>query len=78
MFAEADMRTGAVYVTVSEGAVARTVDVSDVIMVDVDDDDTPLGIDFAVPIDAVDERDWHALAELLPEVKDIFAKSFPS
>jgi uncharacterized protein YuzE len=78
VFAEADMKTGAVYVLLSEGAVARTVDVSDVIMVDIDDDDVPLGIEFAVPVGAVGHDDWYALAKVVPEVKEIFAKSFPA
>jgi uncharacterized protein YuzE len=78
MFAEADMKTGAIYVLLSEASVARTLHVSDVIMVDVDEDDTPVGIEFAVPVASVDQHDWHALAEVVPEVKEIFAKSFPS
>jgi hypothetical protein len=46
-------------------------------MVDVDEYDTPVGIEFAVPVPTVDQYDRYALANVVPEVKVIFAGVFP-
>jgi hypothetical protein len=72
MFAETDMNTGATYVLLVETPVARTLHVSDVVMVDVNEYDKPVGIEFAVPAASVDQHDWQALADVVPEVKEIF------
>jgi hypothetical protein len=77
MFAETDPQTGATYVELSEAPVARTLHVSDVVMVDVDETGTPVGIEFAVLPPDVDRADWYALADLVPEVKEIFEGVFP-
>lgn len=77
MFAETDIKTGATYILLSETSVKRTLHVSDVVMVDLNDDDAPVGIELAVPAATLDRRDWHALAHAVPEVKAIFPQVFP-
>jgi hypothetical protein len=78
MFAETDLRTGATYVQLSETPVARTLlHLSDVIMVDVDDDGTPVGVEVLAPVDTIAREDWYAVADVVPEVKKIFKEYFP-
>jgi uncharacterized protein YuzE len=78
MFAETDLRTGATYVQLSETPVARTLlHLSDVIMVDVDDDGTPVGVEVLAPVDTIAREEWYAVADVVPEVKKIFKEYFP-
>jgi uncharacterized protein YuzE len=78
MFVEHDLNTGTTYVQLSEAPVARTLlDISDVIMVDVDDYGTPVGIEVVAPLDTIEREDWYALAKVVPEVKQIFKEYFP-
>jgi uncharacterized protein YuzE len=79
MFAETDLKTGATYVQLSEAPVARTlVHLSEVIMVDVDEYGTPVGVEIVAPVDTIDREDWRALADVVPEVKQIFRDYFPA
>lgn len=58
-----DAEAGATYIQVAEGAVARTVSVSDLVMVDVDAREEPVGVEFVVPL-------AHVTAGMLEAVED--------
>jgi len=51
-----DTEAGATYVRIAHGTVARTVSVSDLTMVDLDENDQPLGVEFVVPPRAITEQ----------------------
>ncbi len=66
------------YVRLSEAPVARTLlHISDVILVDVDDYGTPVGVEVVAPLDTIEQEDWYALAKVVPAVKQIFKEYFP-
>ncbi len=78
MFAEHDLERGTTYVRLSEAPVARTLlHISDVILVDVDDYGTPVGVEVVAPLDTIEQEDWYALAKVVPAVKQIFKEYFP-
>jgi hypothetical protein len=52
--------------------------ISDVIMVDLDDDGTPVGVEVVAPLDTIEREDWYALAKVVPEVRQIFKEYFPA
>jgi uncharacterized protein YuzE len=70
MIIEQDVEAGAVYFALTDAPVARTVHVSDLIMVDVDENNHPVGVEFAmVPQQAT----WDQLGPLFnayPELKE--------
>lgn len=66
-----DPDLGATYVDWAPGTVARTVSVSDLVMVDVDSDGSPIGVEFAVaPNRITDVMVWR-LTEAFPTLKEL-------
>lgn len=66
---ESDPTTGASYFLLSDAPVARTVHISDLLMVDVDAAGDPVGVDVASPNIQWDK--WLRLYETFPELKDV-------
>jgi len=65
---EQDPETGASYITLGEGTVSRTVEVSELVMVDLDAAGGVVGIEFAAPPGS---SDFTALFERFPAVRDV-------
>lgn len=49
MYVSYDLNAGATYVELMDGEVAQTVEISDLVMVDVNVHGEPLGVEFVVP-----------------------------
>jgi uncharacterized protein YuzE len=72
MLVQYDTEAEATYVELVDGAaVARTVEVSDLVMVDVDADGRPVGVEFVVPPRRITDDMLHALADRFHELKDM-------
>ena len=71
---ETDPDTGAEYVQLAKGRVARTVSTSDLVMVDLDRDGTVRGVEFAAGRASLLHDDWVALYSLAPELTDVLGE----
>ncbi len=72
MLVQYDTEAVATYVELVDGAtVARTVEVSDLVMVDVDAHDRPVGVEFVVPPRLITDEMLSALAGRFPDLKDL-------
>lgn len=71
MLMERDEGTGATYYTVGDGVRARTVHVSDLIMVDVDDDGAPVGVEFAVALGHLPRAEIKRLLGSFPTLQGV-------
>jgi uncharacterized protein YuzE len=67
-----DERAGATYVAVSDAEVVRTVEVSDLVMVDVDSVGEPVGVDFAMPPAAITDLVVERVLLRFPDLKQTF------
>jgi uncharacterized protein YuzE len=67
MYVSYDLSAGATYVEVMEGETARTVEISDLVMVDVNASGEPLGVEFVVPP-----------SQITSEMIDRVVKRFPT
>lgn len=64
-----DLASRATYIRIRKGDVARTVDVSDTVMVDLDIDSNPLGVEFlTLPVD-ISPASIEAVVERFPVFK---------
>lgn len=68
-----DTEADATYVQVADGRVATTVDVTDLVMVDLDAHGQLLGVEFAVSPRYVTDAMLYRLAEQFPELKKMAA-----
>ena len=66
--------SGATYVRLQERPVARTVSVSDLILVDLDDEGQPIGVDFAVEPQKVTDGMLERLADRFPPLKGLLER----
>lgn len=71
MYVSYDPDLGATYVEWAEGVVASTVSVSDLVLVDVDEYGTPLGVDFAVAPDRISDTMLARLVQAFPALKEL-------
>jgi uncharacterized protein YuzE len=71
MLVQYDTEAGATYVELSGAAVAGTVHISDLVMVDVDEAGAPRGIEFAVAPSQITDSMLHALADRFPDLKEL-------
>lgn len=73
MLVSYDLESGATYVHVrdTEDKAARTVSVSDLVMVDLDRDEEVLGVDFAVPPGLISDAMLGRLADAFPQLKQL-------
>lgn len=69
MLVQFDTEVGATYLQVSEAEVARTVHLRDLVMVDVDTQDKPVGVEFAVAPEKVTDLMVEAVAKRFPELE---------
>jgi hypothetical protein len=70
---ERDSRTGASYIVlVDRGIVARTINASDLVMVDVDSDDRPVGVELAMDYRKITEDTWRTVVNAWPSLKEVF------
>lgn len=65
---EQDPETGASYIALSEEPVTSTVEVTDMVMVDLDAGDEVVGIEFAAP---PSQSEFAALFERFPAVREV-------
>lgn len=69
MLIEQDTETGACYFTFTDHDVERTVHVDDLVMIDLDSVDEPVGIEFAAP---PTETDWKKLHDCgYPQIEQL-------
>lgn len=66
-----DIQAGATYVTLTEHKVARTVSVSDLVMVDLDDQGQPVGVEFVVPPAKITSKMLDRLSDRFPTLKNL-------
>lgn len=72
MLVQYDTEAGATYVElVDEAAVARTVEVSDLVMVDVDAQGQPVGVEFVVPPRLITDEMLFAVADRFSDLKEM-------
>lgn len=65
-----DKTTGVCYFTLTDAPVARTHSVTNLIMVDLDANNDPIGIEFAMNFNQVSEEDWIALSQAYPSLSE--------
>lgn len=65
-----DPDIGATYVEWADGAVERTVSVSDLVMVDVDREGAPVGVEFAVAPNRITDVMVSLLTDAFPVLKE--------
>jgi uncharacterized protein YuzE len=73
MMVQYDTEAGATYVQLTEGDVARTVNVGDLVSVDVDAHGQPVGLDFAVLPSKITDSMLYAVADRFPALKELAA-----
>jgi uncharacterized protein YuzE len=66
-----DAEAGATYLELADAEVARTVSVSDLVMVDLDARDEAIGVEFAVPPSKITADMLYRLAERFPHLKGL-------
>jgi uncharacterized protein YuzE len=66
-----DAEAGATYLKLADAAVARTVSVSDLVMVDLDARDEAIGVEFAVLPSKITAVMLDGLAERFPDLKGL-------
>ncbi len=66
---EEDPITGATYVTLRDNSVARTVDVTDLITVDLDGAGDVVGVDFAMPPSELTPDEVRSILSTYPELR---------
>lgn len=71
MIVSYDVEAGATYLELSEEPVARTVTVSDLVAVDVDEAGTPVGVEFAVAPNKITDRMVERVAERFHSLKGL-------
>ncbi len=59
------------YIELSDEKQVQTVEISDLVMVDVDELGRPVGVEFAVPPAKISERMRLAVADHFPDLKDM-------
>ena len=67
-----DREVNALYVKVGPGRVARTIALTDSVYVDVDAQDSPVGIEFTNADELIPFLRTHAAADLPPKIRDLF------
>jgi len=72
---ERDETTGATYYQVNNSPVVRTVSISDLIMVDVDENDDPVGLEFAMDPSLANYRELAALVDRFPSLVAVVRKA---
>lgn len=65
------LAAGATYIQWTSNPVAHTVSVSDLVMVDLDADGQPVGVDFAVSPQKITDRMLTRVAERFPSLKGL-------
>jgi uncharacterized protein YuzE len=65
-----DETTSVCYFTLTDAPVVRTHSVTDLIMVDSDANNDPIGVEFAIDFDQVSETDWMALSRAYPSLSE--------
>ncbi|MDK3255077.1 DUF2283 domain-containing protein [Blastococcus capsensis] len=72
MLVQYDTEAGATYVELVDGvAVARTIEISDLVMVDVDAEDNPVGVEFVVPPRGITDEMLRVVGKRFPELKHL-------
>ena len=71
MMVQYDPEAGATYVELTDASVARTVNVGDLVTVDVDEAGQPVGIDFAVLPSKITDSMLYAVADHFPALKEL-------
>ena len=71
MMVQYDTEAGATYVQLTDAAVAGTVSVSDLVMVDVDEAGQPVGVDFAVLPSRISDSMLAAVADRFPSLEEL-------
>lgn len=71
MMVHYDTEAGATYVELTGAPVARTVNVGDLVAVDVDESGGPVGIDFAVLPSKITDSMLFAVADHFPPLKEL-------
>ena len=66
-----DAEAGATYLELADAEVARTVSVSDLVMVDIDAHEEAIGVEFAVPPSKITADMLGRLAERFPQLKGL-------
>lgn len=75
MLVQYDPDVGATYVVLSETPCARTVEVSDLVAVDVDEHGDPVGVEFAVAVHQITESMIAGVVSVFPELKAVIGDS---
>lgn len=70
MIIEQDVDAGTAYFALSDAPVARTVHISDLVMVDVDDSGHPVGVEFATVPQKLTWDQFAPLFNAYPELKE--------
>lgn len=71
MIVSYDVEAGATYLELSQEKVTRTVSVSDLVMVDLDAADNPVGVEFVVPPNAITMQMVERVAERFHSLKPL-------
>lgn len=70
---ERDAKSGVSYIGFDNDApVARTVSLSDLVVVDLDDRDHCVGIELAMRYDRTTEKTWQTVVDYCPELKAVY------
>ena len=70
MLIEYDTEHQTAYYLLEEGEIACTVEISDVVMVDVDAQGHPLGVEVATELEKVERETWQRLFDRSPSLKE--------
>lgn len=73
MLVEYDPEVGATYLTLTDGVCASTVHVDDLVMVDVDRDGQPIGVEFAISPRKVTSDMLRLVAKRFPTLEGVMA-----
>lgn len=68
MRVERDVEVGSTYVTLSDAAVHRTIELDDLVLVDLDESGSVVGIDLAVDVRQLSPRETRLLCNAFPSV----------
>jgi uncharacterized protein YuzE len=71
MIVSYDVEAGATYLELSDVPVARTVSVSDLVAVDVDETGSPVGVEFAVAPNKITDRMVERVADRFHTLKNL-------
>ncbi len=71
MIVSYDTEVGSTYLALRDDPVVRTVSVSDLVMVDLDEHDEPVGVEFAIGLDRITVEMLERLGERFPTLKGL-------